>query len=120
MAYVGSTAASSVSNPPVKIATGIMASYVHSASSIMSTAIPGTKQGGSLWFYSSTNVSTKVTAANFFTDGKALGMRAGDVVMYSYYSTAGSSMTLNLAPVKSVSTSGASLSKSGTIDSTAA
>lgn len=34
----------------------------------------------SVWHYSSTDVSTDVDAAGYFTNGDALGMQVGDVV----------------------------------------
>lgn len=37
--------------------------------------------GGRLWFYSSTDASTAVDASGYITNGYALGMRAGDVVL---------------------------------------
>jgi hypothetical protein len=37
--------------------------------------------GRKLWFYSSTDAATTVDGAGYFTDGWALGMRAGDAVL---------------------------------------
>lgn len=34
-----------------------------------------------LWCYSSTDVATDVDASGYFTDGDALGMKVGDVVI---------------------------------------
>ena len=49
-------------NPPVKIAGGIGA-------------------GPSLWIYNSTDVHTDVDAADYFTNGDAVGMAVGDMVL---------------------------------------
>lgn len=52
----------STSNPPNKVASGI--------------------GGGSpLWIYSSTDIHTDVDAANYFSNGDALGMNVNDVVI---------------------------------------
>ncbi len=115
MAYSGTTAATSVSNPPVLLARGLgTAPY----STALSTAIPGGKQGAGLWFYSSTNDSTSTMAAGFFSDAKELGMRPGDVVMGVYYSSAASSGVTYMGVITGVSTAGCALSTGGTMTST--
>lgn len=55
MAYVAT-------NPPVRIASG-------------------TGLSPQLWMYNSTDVHTDVDAADYFTNGSALGMRVGDAVI---------------------------------------
>ena len=70
MGYVGTTAASSVANPPIQIARGL-------AGGILGSSVQGT----GLWFYSSTDLSSQLSTANYFTDGLFLGMRVGDVVI---------------------------------------
>ncbi len=52
------------SNPPIKLSQGI-----------------GGSNAGTLWHYSSDDVSTDVDAADYFTDGDDLGMKTGDVVL---------------------------------------
>lgn len=37
--------------------------------------------GGAVWTYLSTDVHTDVDAAGYFTNGDALGMKVGDVVL---------------------------------------
>ena len=117
MSYSGSTAASSVANPPINITQGPLASVGSTATGIIAGTVGG-KQGGRVWFYSSTNPSTAVEAANFFSDGLNLGMRPGDFVIGNYYSSAGSSMVTYMFSVKTVSTSGASVSAASVISST--
>lgn len=39
--------------------------------------------GGGVWEYRSTDVHTDVDAADYFSNGAALGMRVGDIVMVS-------------------------------------
>lgn len=108
MAYYSSTKGSSVSNPP-RLLMGAFTGQ--RGSSLMSTAAAGQhQQGGNLWFYSSTNPVATVCGANFFTDGKKLGMQPGDVVIGNYFTSAGSSVVPFMHCVESVSTSGATLS----------
>lgn len=117
MAYSGSTASSSIANPPRRLLDGIMS---NPGSTGLSTAPenPG-GQGGGLWFYSSTNLTTDLVAAGFFSDGKALGMRPGDVVFGNQFSSAGSSVTSFQGTIVSISTAGAaSLSTGSLITST--
>lgn len=42
--------------------------------------IAGMNGGRAVWSYDHTDVHTDVDAADYFTDGHALGMRVGDVV----------------------------------------
>ncbi len=116
MAYSGTTAATSLSNPPRKIAEGLAGN----AGTTGLTTVPGAPgaQGGALWFYSSTNLTTDIVASNFFSDGKALGMRPGDAVMGVQFSSAGSSAQSFLGVITGVSTSGATLSTGALMTST--
>lgn len=101
MAYSGSTAASSVANPPTPMITNIARG---------STDGPNPR-GGTLWFYHSADGSTVVSAANYFTDAYYLGMRPGDVVFGSYSSSVGSTDGYSYRLwCSGVSTSGASFS----------
>jgi hypothetical protein len=74
MAYSGSTAASTIANPPSRISHGILAQR----SVAESTSV---NDGGSLWVYNSTNTTTAMYAAGFFTDGVSIGMRPGDIMI---------------------------------------
>ncbi|HEX03848.1 MAG TPA: hypothetical protein ENH10_01635 [Bacteroidetes bacterium] len=80
MAYSGSTAASSVANPPTRMAGPLT----------RGTTDGPDPRGGSLWHYHSADGSTVVSAANYFTDAYELGMRPGDIVMGSYASSVAS------------------------------
>lgn len=101
MAYVGSTAASSVSNPPVKIAGGLAGGILGS-----------TLSGMSVWLYSSSDLSSVMSTANYFTDAFYLGMRTGDIVMGGHGTTPGStSGYMYIARiVEAVTTNGGNLS----------
>lgn len=70
MGYVGTTAASSVQNPPIQIARGL-------AGGILGSSVQGT----GLWFYSTTDLSSVISTGGYFSDGLYLGMRVGDVVI---------------------------------------
>lgn len=116
MAYSGTTAATSVNNPPRKVTEGI-AGNVGTTGLTTTPAAPGA-QGGALWVYSSTNSTTDLTASNFFSDGKTLGMRPGDIVIGIQFTSAGSSVTSFIGAITGVSTSGASLSTGSLMTST--
>lgn len=116
MAYSGSTAASTAANPAACIIGGVIGRAAHSSQ--LSTAIQGYKQGGQIWFYSSTNLTTDIVAANYFSDGYYLGMQAGDIVVGNQYSSLGSSVQTFIGSIVSVSTAGAAMSTGSLITST--
>lgn len=45
--------------------------------------VPGMGTQPSLWVYTSTDVHTDVDAANYFSDGDALGLKVGDIMIVS-------------------------------------
>jgi hypothetical protein len=102
MSYSGTTAATTLQNPPVQFIKGLGGGGVQSGST------SGTGTG--LWFYSSTNGSTEAQAANFFSDAFYLGMKAGDVVIG--VSNTGSSAHVWVGVLGAVSTSGAATNAS--------
>lgn len=110
MAYLGSTASSSVSNPPRIVAPMDVARIGSSAGPI----------GARLWLYASTEAnSTAAFVANYFSDAKNIGMKDGDVVMYVHRnSTATSSAIVGFGVVGAVSTDGACLSTFSFLSST--
>lgn len=127
MSYYGSTQSSSIANPPRQL----VAPFATNPAIVGSTEYLSTQGstaannanapgggGGGLWFYSSTNATTDLTASNFFSDGFYLGMRAGDVVIGNQFSSLGSSVTTFTGSIVSVSTAGASLSTGTLITST--
>ena len=122
MAYLGSTQASSLANPPRCIIPRFMGGPTSTA---LSTAVPSDGaqsayqvQGGALWFYNSSHGSTELMASNFFSDAWFLGIRPGDALMGMQWTTAGSSLVTYFGGFASVSTAGANLSTGGTITST--
>lgn len=118
MAYSGATAASSVANPPRCIAGGALYGVAGDTTGLSTSPDAPNNQGGSLWFYASTNLTTDIVASNFFSDGYYLGMRPGDCVMGVQFSSAGSSVETFLGAITGVSTDGASLSTGSVITST--
>jgi len=131
MAYFGSTHLSSVATPPRQlvapwannpaVATGstVNAQFLSTQGSTAANNPNGPGGGGGgLWFYTSTNLTTDLTATNFFSDGFYLGMRAGDVVIGSQFSSLGSTVTTFTGSIVSVSTAGASMSTGTLITST--
>lgn len=102
MAYNGATAASSVANPPMRIAGGM------GGVSQQSTASGG---GRGVWFYNSSNGSTQLQDANFFTDAKYLGMQAGDLVLFVV--ATGSSIGCGLGVMGAVTTAGGAFASTG-------
>ena len=112
MAYFGTTAASTNSNPLLQIA-GSLGGRLSQAST---AALGG---GGKVWLYNSTNATTDMTAANFFIDASYVGARQGDLVMGVQASSAGSTTQIAyLAAMGAVTTAGGALSTGGTITST--
>lgn len=101
MAYSGTTAATTVANPPIQLTKGL-------GGGVQSGSTGGTGTG--LWFYSSTNGTTEVHASNFFTDAYYLGMKAGDVVIG--VSNTGSSAHVWVGVLGAVTTSGAATNAS--------
>jgi hypothetical protein len=122
MAYSGTTAATSVSNPPQAIYRGAGARTVLGSSSLTAWSSGVTRAPGyNVWVYSSTNLTTDLTSASFFTDGKALGMQVGDQMMVTQYTSAGSSFIVAHGVLTTTNSSnGFNLTTLGLISSTRA
>jgi hypothetical protein len=102
MAYSGTTAASSVANPPIQIARGI-GGGVNTSSTI--------GNGSGLWFYNSTNGTTELQSSTFFTDGYYIGMKAGDAIIFT--GSTGSSGYVGVGQIGTVSTNGCGIASTG-------
>lgn len=62
--------------------------------------------GPAMWIYKSSDESADgVTAAKYFANGEALGMRVGDVV-FAISTTAGTSALLTICTISSISSTG--------------
>lgn len=84
LAYNGTTAGSTLANPPVLLAAAI-GGHVQFATTGSSASAPNNlnqgASGGKLWFYSSSNSAAELAGLNAFSDGVALGMTYGDIVI---------------------------------------
>src|SRR5689334_1507953 len=97
LTYNGSTAGTTVANPPILAQSFSMSGQVPNS---------GGLTGGKLWFYTSTNVPSDLTSTGAIADGYALGMRVGDVVL-GVQSSAGSSSPIVWLGVVGSQSSGA-------------
>lgn len=113
MAYSGTTAGSTSANPPVQIAQA-MAGQIGNAAPAPT--------GAKVWFYTSTSAFTDIvgsSASAYFTDGAALGMKAGDLVIgVCAAATAMSSAYAFMGVVGGVNTSSGAWLSSGPVWST--
>jgi hypothetical protein len=127
MAYFGSTQLSSAANPPMLLARGLggaqnstaIGIYIPTPGSTATADSRGMGLGLGWWHYSSTNLTTDIVAANFFSDGWYLGMRPGDIVQGNQFTSAGSTALIAFTgSILSASTAGASLSTGSVMTST--
>jgi hypothetical protein len=83
LTYNGSTAGSTLANPPVLLAGAIggHVQFVTSGSTAGVSNLPIGASGAKLWFYSSSNSGTELAGAAAISDGPALGMSLGDVII---------------------------------------
>ena len=75
MTYFGATAASTAANPPVLLYSVVGGQIQYPG------VLTASAKGGKVWFYSSTNAPTDVDDAGAISDGGALGMKPGDVLI---------------------------------------
>lgn len=127
MAYLGTTQASSVSNPPTRVWGGMGAgadARITGGSTLYISGPGGSNPAGrgfgqQAWVYHTTDVTSAPLAANYFTDAKDLGVRPGDIFFFVQQgSTVGSSQMLRLCVVSSVSSAGAAFSTATFISGT--
>lgn len=102
MSYSGATAASSLANPPIRIGGGM--GGVNKVST-------GTGGGRQLWLYNSSNGTTQLQDANFFTDALYLGMQAGDMIQG--VCATGSSICVYVGVIGAVTSDGAAIASTG-------
>lgn len=114
MSYSGTTASSTLTNPPILVGGKIGGPVLNMGSTLIGAA---GGQGAQLWFYASTETSTGILAANYFTDGSRLGMKAGDV-MIAVSNTGGTTSNLVIGVITSGSTAGYGMSTGAMITST--
>jgi hypothetical protein len=105
MAYSGSTAASSVANPPRCLFAGMWGQR--------STSVIGSSKvrGQNVWLYNTTDSCTDLVTASYFSDGFYLGMKEGDLILGSF--TTGSTVSAYLGVIGPVTTAGCAIASSG-------
>lgn len=110
MTYSGSTAGTTSSNPPIQVSEGGIGGVNQIAT--------GHGGGNKIWRYDSSNQTSDMTAAGFFSDAKALGMKAGDIVIGTV--ATGSSVSVFMGIVGTLTTAGAAAlgSSGGVLSST--
>lgn len=116
MAYSGSTAASSLQNPPRCLAGAFVGSRAGGSTVLLgvgSTAVDVGTQGGKLWAYVSTDAVATVLTTGYFSDGDKLGMRPGDILFGVTHTTDGATLVNYFGSVTSVSSNGATVQVGG-------
>lgn len=89
MAYSGTTAASSVANPPILLVRGV-GTLVNAAGAVIGSTAQPNVGGTGLWYYASTDGATICSSPGYFTDGRQLGMRNGDFILIAAATAVGS------------------------------
>lgn len=106
MSYSGATAASSVANPPLRIA-----GFIGGGANTTAFGVAAAAGAKSIWLYNSSHSTTQLTDTAFFTDAYYLGMKRGDIVMG--VGCTGSSQGVYLGVLGAVTTDGAALASTG-------
>lgn len=123
LTYNGSTAGSTLANPPVLMwsAIGGHVQFASSGSTAGVSNLPVGASGAKLWFYSSTNNGlTEMNAAAVFSDGPALGMSIGDVLIGVFSSAASTTPFVYIAALTCTAGSTSMSLSSSILTSTAA
>jgi hypothetical protein len=123
MAYLGTTQASSVSNPPIRIwggmGAGVDVRITGGTTMYVSGAGVGRNFGQQGWVYHTTDITSAVLASGYFTDAKVLGVRPGDVFTFVQQATSvPSSQMLRFNVVSQVTSDGAAFSTASFISGT--
>lgn len=121
MAYFGTTAAATAANPPQLVYPGLVGARTILGTSNMTAWSSSVTRSGAVqvWRYNSTNLTTDMTVAGFFSDGLGLGMQIGDLICGTQWSSAGSSFISYMGVLTTTNSSaGWNLSTGGTMTST--
>lgn len=126
MAYLGSTQASTLANPPQllvgiwgagpdsHIAASTYLAFNNFNQSSTNVYREGMSAGGRMWQYFTTDVTTAVLNAGYFADAGALGMRPFDMIAILACATTNSTASvMRWTYVTSISTAGAASLSSG-------
>ena len=93
MTYYGTTAASSLSNPPVAVWSALGGAGGNSG------------LGGTHWLYRSSEAVATVATADYFSDAYQLGMKVGDLITVVVGTAASSATVQYHGTIGAVSTS---------------
>lgn len=104
MSYAGTTAASTVTNPPRPVTASLINANNNTTEA---------NDGYNLWIYNSTHSTTQLTDTAFFTDAYYIGMRQGDILIG--HTNTGSSIGVYVGVLGAVTTAGAALASTGGI-----
>ena len=110
MAYSGTTAGSTLANPPVLMASAMGGKIVNNGSTQGGT---GAGAGCNIWLYTSTNGTTEFFGSNYFSDAYYIGMRAGDVVIC--VGDTASTIGLLMGIMGPITTAGGAIRSTGTM-----
>ena len=98
----------STNNRPFLIVPAVAGGFGNFSTSVSGAVAGGSSDvGGNVWAYRSTDASATVAGANYFTDGFKMGMRKGDIVLITQFSTASAVSAFAVAVVSSVGVSSA-------------
>ena len=107
MSYSGTTAASTLINPPINVFSPMNRIVLNNGSTINGA---GGGSGAQIWIYTSTNSATEASSGTnsgaFFADGWNLGMRNGDVV-FMIGATAATTLGLAIGVIQGLTSTGA-------------
>lgn len=121
MAYSGSTAASSVANPPILLVSAGLSPTLNASGNVVGSSAQTTATfagGNALWRYTSSDATTLTKGAGYFTDGLALGMKNGDAIIIVEQSSLGTSPVVSMGVlVTTNSTAGFNCASGGVITS---
>ena len=105
MAYAGTTAGSTTTNPPLSFGPPALGGI----NANTTEAYAGLR----VWLYNSSHSTTQLTDTAFFTDAYFIGMKQGDIVFGTQ--NTGSSVGVYMGVLGAVTTAGAALASTGGI-----
>lgn len=97
MAYSGTTASSTLRNPPINLLSVMQTVQNDSAGVLSPTTARSTANyvgGCGLWYYRSSDSATIASSPGYFTDGLQLGMKTGDIIFIVSQSSYGTSPSM--------------------------
>lgn len=105
MAYAGTTAGSTTTNPPMAFGPPALGGVNNNTTEAYN--------GRRVWLYNSSHSTTQLTDTAFFSDAYYIGMKQGDIVFGTC--NTGSSVGVFMGVLGAVTTAGAALASTGGI-----